>query len=48
MAAMDAYLAGAWGTLPLFEDFVKFTPGELEKGTKKGFADTEAPFFQSL
>ena len=45
MAAMDSYLAGAWGTLPLFEDFVKFTPGELEKGTKKGFAEPKHPFF---
>jgi exodeoxyribonuclease V beta subunit len=45
MAAMDTYLAGAWGALPLFEDFVKFTPGGLEEGTKKGFAAPTHPFF---
>ena len=45
MAAMDSYLAGAWGTLPLFEDFVKFTPGELKEGTRKGLATPKHPFF---
>ena len=45
MDGMGSYLGNEWGTLPLFEDFLKFTPCALEGGTQKGFATPDHPFF---
>ena len=45
LSAMDGCLASAWGTLPLFKEFTKFTPSGLQDGIKKGFTPPRHPFF---